>query len=98
MNEKIYNAIQDPKVMFFLFPTPKLKELIAAGIHPHIQGMTNDAKVALLEDKVLPVSKEDVLALVENRLPPAQQFLLTVGEVRVRGAVEIIANKNVQGT
>lgn len=101
MKEKIYNAINDPDVTFFLFPTARLRELIIQGEHEYVKDMVPDARAALLEGKVLPVSKEDVLALVEGRATPKQQWLMTTGEIRVAGAVEVLANaaakKNVQG-
>ena len=101
MRDKIYNAIQDPSVDFFLFPTPRLRELIASGEHEHVKAMTPAAKAALLEGKVLPVSKEDVLALLEGRLKEDRYWLMTTGEIRVSGAVQVIANeqakKNPQG-
>lgn len=96
MKEKIYNAINDPKVTFFLCPTAALREAILKGEHPVVQGMTPDAKSALLEGKVLPVAKEDVLALVEGRLKPDFHWLMTTGEIRVGGATEVIANSVVQ--
>lgn len=101
MEEKIYNAINDPNVTFFIFPTAKLKEFVAIGMHPHVQSMVPWVKAAILENKCLPVSKEDVLALLKGQLRPEQYFLMTTGEVRVAGAVQIIANsaakKNIQG-
>lgn len=93
MKEKIYNAINDPNVDFFLFPTPRLKELIAQGEHEYVKDMVDDAKVALLEGKALPVAKDDVLAFVEGRATPKQQWLMATGEIRVAGAIEVIANK-----
>lgn len=93
MKDKIFNAINNPDVTFFLFPTPRLRELIAAGEHPHIKAMVKDAQVALLEGKCLPVSKEDVLNLLAGKLRPEQHFLMTTGEIRVAGAVDIVANK-----
>lgn len=101
MRDKIYNAIQDPNVDFFLFPTPRLRELIASGEHEYVKAMTPVAKAALLEGNVLPVSKEDVLALLEGRLKADRYWLMTTGDIRVAGAVQVIANteakKNLQG-
>ena len=90
--EKIYNAINDPNVTFFLFPTAKLKEMITLGEHPSVKAMTDSAKAAMLEGKVLPVDKGDVLALIEGKLKPDHHWLMTTGEVRVAGAVQVIAN------
>jgi hypothetical protein len=102
MREKILNAINDPNVTFFICPTPKLKELIVADQHPHIQKLSPWVKAALLEDKVLPVSKEDVLNFIDGKLSPQQQFLMSTAEVRLAGAAQILANKavtqNEQGT
>lgn len=98
--EKVHNAINDPDVTFFLFPTPALKNAISAGEHPAVQGMTADAKAALLEGKCLPVSKDDVLGLLEGRLKDDRAWLMMTGDVRVAGAVQVVANdavnKNVQ--
>jgi len=102
MLEKIYNAINDPKVTFFLFPTPKLQELCALNQHPYIQKLTPVVRQFLMEGKVLPVAKEDVLNFIEGKLSPQQHFLMSTGEVRVAGAVEVMANKvvkqNIQGS
>lgn len=99
--EKIYNAINDPSVTFFLFPTPRLREIIAAGEHPSVQAMTDSAKAAMLEGKCLPVAKDDVLGLMNNTLKEDSRWLMTTGEVRVAGNVQILANaavnKNEQG-
>ncbi len=93
MREKIYNAINDPKVTFFILPTPRLRELIAQGEHEYVKGMVTDAKVALLEGRGLPVSKDDVLAFIEGRpMNNSAHWLLSIGEIRVAGCVQVVAN------
>jgi hypothetical protein len=92
MKEKIYNAINDPNVTFFLCPTAALKEAIIKGEHEYVKALTADAKSALLEGKVLPVGKDDVLDLIEGRLKADRYWLMTTGEIRVGGATQVIAN------
>jgi len=92
MKEKIYNAISDPNVTFFLFPTPVLRNLIASGEHEYVKAMTLEAQSALLEGKCLAVSKDDVLALLEGKLKADRHWLMTTGEIRVSGAVEVMVN------
>ena len=93
IKEKIHNIVNDPKVSFFIFPTPRLKELISADEHPHIKRLSTWVKTAMLKGDVLPLSKEDVLKFIEKTLPPHQQFFLSQSDIRVSGTPDIKINK-----
>lgn len=97
MKEKVYNAIYDENVTFFLFPTAKLRGYLTENRHPYAQAITNDAKAALIEGNVLPVSKQDVLDLINDKLKADRKWLMTTGEIRVAGSVNVQANKLVKG-
>jgi hypothetical protein len=90
IKEKIHNAIKDPKVTFFIMPTPELKRLVLENIHPSIKGLRDEIKASILQDEVLPVTNQDVLDFIEKKLPANQHFLMSTGEIRVSRATDII--------
>lgn len=93
MNERMYQLIHDPNVNFFLHPTPELKRLIVQNEHPCIKKLRRDAKRYLLEGKVLPLDKADVLSFIQGTLDVDGTFLFKKGEIRVVGEPSIVIAK-----
>jgi hypothetical protein len=95
MNEKIYNLLNDPNVLFFLTATPDLKRYIE-GNHPMLSKLRSDAKQALMEDKVIPLHKDDVYKFVTGGLDSESTFLFSQGNLSVNISPNFNVNKNEQ--
>lgn len=90
MNEKMFNLINDPNIDFVLLPTPRLQQLITSGEHPRLQKLRKDAQTFLLEGKVIPLDKEDVIKYLNGTLDADATFLFATGEIRVIGEPSIM--------
>lgn len=85
----MHNLIKDPNVEFFLQPTPELQRIIVNNEHPSIKKLRADAKAFLLEGKVIPLDKEDIILFLNGQLDADGAFLFKTGEIRVMGEPSI---------
>jgi hypothetical protein len=83
MNPRIENAISDPNTVFFLFPTPRIQQLIMDNVHPYVVAMPQSVKTSLLEGKAYPVANQMVLDFLKGNLDEKNHFLLSQCELRV---------------
>lgn len=97
MNDKLYNLLNDPNVEMFLTPTPQLQQMIENN-HPLLENLRAEAKAALLEGKVLPLDKNDVYKFVMGQLEPHASFLLSTGDIRVRGTPSLNLSEKDKGS
>lgn len=97
MNQRLQNALSNPNTVFFLVPTPRIKELISQNEHPHIVALPSTIKADLLEGKVFPLDNQMVLDFLQKRLDAKNQFLLQHCDIIAREASDLNANLQ-QGT
>lgn len=92
MNQRLQNALANPDTVFFLVPTPRIKELIFQDEHPFIKALPVTVKAVLLEGKVYPLENQMVVDFVQKRLDPRNQFLLEHCDIIAQEAPDLNAN------
>lgn len=90
MDQKTYNAINDPNVTFFILPTPQLLNLIEKNEHPYIKLLPDKIKSNFLQGYGISITSDMVINFLNGSLDEKNTFLLKTGEIRVFGAEEII--------
>lgn len=97
MNQRLQNALSNPDTVFFLVPTPRIKQLIAQNDHPNIMALPDTVKADLLDGKVFPLENQMVIDFLQKRLDDRNQFLLQHCDIIAREAPDLNANLQ-QGT
>lgn len=94
----MFNLLNDPNIEFVLIATPELKRLLASGEHPRLQKLRKDAQAFLLEGRVLPLDKEDIIKYLQGTLDEDATFLFSQAEIRVIGEPSIQVPPTAQRT
>jgi hypothetical protein len=92
IDEKLRNALNDPKVELFFIPSPYLRQLIAEGTHPVADGMVDQAKADLLSGHGIAMEAQMVIDFLEGKLDERFAFILRNSDIRILGAEEVLIN------
>ncbi len=85
---KLYNALNDPKIVIYFIPSSDLKEKISNGADPILSKMAPSIKIAILsctDGFGVNLDPSLVLKFIDNSIDENNKYWLSMGEIRVLG-------------
>ena len=79
----IYALLLDPRAIVYFIASPWLREILAKGEHPLIQGIVPWIKETLVNGKGLLIQKRIVWDLIKGVLDKKNEFIFSNGDMRI---------------
>lgn len=80
---KVKKVLDDPNMIVYFVPSATLKQVVAQGEHPLVQGITSWMKFQILQGKGIRIQKRIVWEMICGTLDHKNTFIFSNGDMRI---------------